>query len=81
MSLHKSLRIYPSGNVTYNTVLDEHLEGHIEYNRKFRFGCSLIVDGNLVVKCEIRNLTELENEWLSKFDTLRFSDKCTAPYN
>lgn len=49
--IHTTVGVYPNwkalGSVGYkvNGVLDEHLHGHIDYNRKFRPGRALFVDG------------------------------------
>ena len=37
-----------NGRYVYNVVCDEDLEEHIEYNKTFRFGRGLFVDGKCV---------------------------------
>lgn len=46
--MHKSVRVYPNGEMKTNAVRDEDLESHIDYNKNFRFGCSLFIDDKLV---------------------------------
>lgn len=45
MKNHVSLRIYPNKDYVVNVVSDENLANHIEYNRIFRCGCILYIDG------------------------------------
>ena len=46
--IHHTVGVYPNGSYKENGVLDELLESHIEYNRTFRFGRALFVDGKCV---------------------------------
>lgn len=48
MKIHHTRGVYPNGEYKDNAVLAEHLEGHIEYNKTFRFGRALFVDGVMV---------------------------------
>lgn len=64
MSNHLTLGIYPNGNYVYNVVRDEDLEYHIEYNKIWRFGRLLYVDGKRVYNGCIKE-THLE-----KFDKI-----------
>lgn len=45
---HITLGVYTNGQWKFNVVLDEHLEHHIEYNKTFRWGRLLYVDGKRV---------------------------------
>ena len=55
MANHLTLGIYANGQYKYNVVRDEDLENHIEYNKTFRFGRLLYVDGIRVYDgCENR---------------------------
>lgn len=42
---HLSLRIYPNKDYVVNVVSDMNLANHIEYNRFYRPGCILYIDG------------------------------------
>lgn len=46
--LHVTLGVYTNGQYKYNVVRDEDLESHIDYNKTFRFGRLLYVDGKRV---------------------------------
>ena len=61
---HLTLGIYGNGDYKYNVVLDEDLESHIEYNKTFRFGRLLYVDGERVYDgC-------YKPEYLDKYDKI-----------
>lgn len=45
MANHLTIGVYPNGQWKYNIVSEEDLEGHIEYNKTWRFGRLLYVDG------------------------------------
>ena len=42
---HLVLNIYASGDYKYNVVKDSHLEENIEFNKTWRFGRIIYVDG------------------------------------
>lgn len=73
-----SVRIYNNGDYVINNVRPEHLEGHIEYNTTYRFGCALVVGG------EIKNEGYLDKERIldiySKIDLSRHSNFTKPPY-
>lgn len=77
--VHITIGIYPNGDYKVNGVLPEHLQDHIEYNKIYRFGRALMVDGELVYGGvsedgyfdEIIESKDLKNIRVSK---------CTAPY-
>ena len=46
--MHLTLGVYANGEYKFNVVRDEDLEHHIEYNKTFRFGRILYVDGKRV---------------------------------
>lgn len=59
---HVSLRVYPNKDYVVNVVSDENLASHIEYNRIFRCGCILYVDG-------IRRMSDcLKGDCLKEYD-------------
>lgn len=45
MKNHLSLRIYPNKDYVVNVVSDMNLGSHIEYNKFYRPGCILYIDG------------------------------------
>ena len=45
---HLTLGVYTNGQYKYNVVRDEDLESHIEYNKTWRWGRLLYVDGERV---------------------------------
>lgn len=59
-----TVRVYPNGDKTYNGVAPEELENHLAYNRDFRFGCDVFVNGVLTVKSEVYYDTEERRERL-----------------
>jgi len=48
MKIHHTRGVYPNGSFKDNGVRSEDLEAHIEYNKNWRFGRALFVDGVLV---------------------------------
>lgn len=46
--LHKTYGVYPDGSWKRNAVDPADLEAHIAYNRSWRWGRALIVDGAVV---------------------------------
>jgi hypothetical protein len=48
MSNHVSLAVYPNMDFVWNVVADEHLEEYVTYNKTFRPGRLLYVDGKRV---------------------------------
>lgn len=45
---HVTIGFYGDGSFKYNVVAEEDLESHIEYNRRFRPGRMLFVDGEYI---------------------------------
>lgn len=45
--LHLTIGIYANDSYKFNWVHKDHLPDHIQYNRVYRFGRSLVVDGEL----------------------------------
>lgn len=48
MKIHHTRGVYPNGDYKDNAVAAEDLEHHIEYNKMFRIGRALLVDGVVV---------------------------------
>lgn len=80
-----SIRIYPDKHYVVNVVHPDDIENHIEYNKDFRPGCLLYVDGK-----RVSNGMRKE-EYLADFDEYEKSirttelksinmNKCTRPY-
>ena len=70
-TIHTTIGLY--NNMTYkiNGVLNEDLDIHINYNKQFRFGRALFVDGKCVHEGTLskEKLKEFENiiRWDTKF--------------
>lgn len=64
MANHLTLGVYPNGDYKYNVVREEDLQSHIEYNKKFRPGRLLYVDGERV------NNGCRKPEYLEKYDKI-----------
>ena len=61
---HLVLNIYASGNYKYNVVRDFELEYNIEFNKTYRFGRIIYVDGKRVYDGVIKK------EALYKYDRI-----------
>ena len=77
--VHTTIGVYNGGDFKMNGVLPEHLEAHIEYNKTWRFGRALFVDGKCVYK------GYLDDERVKAFEQRIIKDnlvlnKCTVPY-
>lgn len=72
--------VYPDGSHKINVVRPEHLEEHIKYNKLYRPGRALFVDG----KCEYAGLyfkDEKVSEWEQKIKSWEVDgSKVTVPY-
>ena len=64
MANHLTLGVYLSGDYTYNVVREEDLEEHIQFNKTFRPGRLLYVDGERVYNGVIKE------EALYKYDKI-----------
>ena len=75
--IHTTIGLYHNGQYVVNGVLDDHLAGHIEYNKVFRFGRALFVGGKCVY---FGYLSEVDcNEYIKKHKHIKM-DKVTIPY-
>lgn len=61
---HLTIGVYPNGQWKYNVVRDEDLETHIGYNKTWRPGRLLYVDGVRVWN------GMLKEEYCGKYDTI-----------
>ena len=64
MKNHLTLGIYPNKSYKYNVVRDKDLKNHITYNKTFRPGRLLYVDGKRVYDRVIKQ------ECLDEFDVI-----------
>ena len=64
MKNHLTLGIYANKSYKYNVVRDEDLEHHIQYNKIWRPGRLLYVDGKRV------NNGEVNEEYLAEYDAI-----------
>lgn len=68
--------VYPNGDYKDNGVLQEDLDNHIEYNKTFRFGRALFVDG----KCVYEGIGVSEKLLKKHTGEVRHFSHETAPY-
>lgn len=79
MKIHTTIGLYPNGEKKYNGVAHEDLATHIEYNKAWRWGRALIVDGELVYKGNVDQ--ELIDQCISDFKAKPITfNKPTIPY-
>ena len=80
---HLTLGVYLSGDCAYNVVREEDLEEHIQFNKTFRPGRLLYVDGQRIYN------GVLKEKYLPKYDKIVEEfymtnnvdlDKPTTPY-
>lgn len=64
LDVNHTRRVYNSGDYTDNGVRKEHLKDHIEYNKKYRPGTALFINGVCV------NLGYLGKERCAKIEEL-----------
>ncbi|MEA8858828.1 hypothetical protein [Citrobacter freundii] len=77
--IHLTVGVYNNDDHVRNGVDEEHLQSHIKYNKDFRPGRALFVDG----KCVHHGYLEKErcDAWEKKIsDEFTVPDRCTAPY-
>ena len=76
--IHTTVGVYLNGDYKTNGVESENLESHINYNKVYRFGRALLVDGKVV---HLGYYKESEREMLeTKYGTLPKETVGTAPY-
>ena len=73
MANHLTLGVYLSGDYVYNVVREEDFEEHIQFNKTFRPGRLLYVDGQRIYNGVIKK------EALSKYDII--AEEFYASYN
>lgn len=76
---HVTIGVYNNNEFKVNIVREEHLESHIEYNKTFRWGRALFVDGKCVHKGYLSD--ERITEWTEKISKMTFDTrKSSEPY-
>lgn len=77
--MHVTVGVYKNNDYKYNIVRDEDLENHIEYNKIFRFGRGLFLDGKCIHKGYLSD--EQVKIWESKISSMEFNmNTNTRPY-
>lgn len=79
--IHTTVGLYANGEYKINGVLPEHLEAHITYNKTYRWGRSLFVDGKCVYNGYQSDEDVKAFEDKIKGDPNFIRNKCTAPYS
>lgn len=79
MPNHFTVGVYKNNQFKTNIVKEEHLESHIEYNKTFRFGRGLFVDGKCVNKGYLSD--EQVAEWEKRIAEMKPDlSRSTEPY-
>ena len=79
MPNHFTVGVYNNNQYKTNVVRHEDLESHIEYNKTWRFGRALFVDGECVNKGYLSD--ERIAEWTEKISKMKPDlSKSTEPY-
>lgn len=81
MTYHLTLGVYPNGHYISNVVREKDLEDHIQYNKTYRPGRLLYVDGQRVYDGMVKDCTKYDKVaevFYAKYDI----DMCipTIPY-
>lgn len=78
--IHTTIGIYPNGSYKVNGVAPEDLAAHIEYNKTFRPGRVLVVDGEVIHGGCLK--PEYLQPLLDRVPIANIKmEKCTAPYH
>ena len=77
--MHVTVGVYMNGQYKYNIVRNEDLENHIKYNKIFRFGRGLFVDGKCVNQGYLSG--EQVRNWERRISEMEFNmSHDTRPY-
>lgn len=68
---HISVGVYSNGDYVVNIVKEEDLIAHIEYNRTFRFGRALFVDGKCLNEGYLSD--NQISYWINKIKNMTFN--------
>lgn len=77
--IHTTIGLYADGSFKVNGVLPNDLKAHVEYNRKFRLGRALFVDGTCINKGCLSDDQLKDFEERIKRENLK-ADKYISPY-
>lgn len=75
MKIHHTRGVYNNGEFKDNGVLAEDLAAHIEYNKTYRFGRALLVDGVVVYNGYLSN-----EQLIPHIGVVKTYTRSTAPY-
>lgn len=73
-----SIRIYNNGTFVVNNVKPEHIVDHVEYNKLFRFGCALVVNGVIENKGYLDE--DRIKEIVDSIDVSKYNSYSVLPY-
>lgn len=77
--MHYTVGVYMNGQYKVNVVRDEDLDDHIQYNKTFRFGRCLFLDGKCVHQGYLSG--EQVRNWENKISKMNIDlSKPTIPY-
>ena len=77
--MHYTVGVYMNGQYKVNVVRDEDLDDHIQYNKTFRFGRGLFLDGKCVHQGYLSG--EQVRNWENKISKMNIDlSKPTIPY-
>jgi hypothetical protein len=80
--LHKTYGVYPNGSWKRNAVEPGDLQAHIQYNKDWRWGRALIVDGKVEYNGYFRDeeIQAFVKDKLPKIDADWHPVRATIPY-
>ena len=78
--IYTTIGIYPNGSFKTNGVSEDHLSYHIEYNKKWRPGRSLVVDNKIIYQGYLTEAQILEIITKNNLQRISFN-KSTAPHS
>lgn len=73
---HISVGVYSNGKYVVNIVRGEDLESHIEYNKTFRFGRGLFIDGKCINQGYLSG--EQVRNWESRIATMNIDSSVAS---
>ena len=77
--MHVTVGVYKNNNYKINIVRNEDLKDHIKYNKIFRFGRGLFLDGKCIHKGYLSD--EQIKNWEEKISNMKFDMSAdTRPY-
>ena len=77
--MHYTVGVYANGQYKINVVRDEDLDDHIQYNKNFRFGRGLFLDGKCIHQGYLSG--EQVRNWESRISEMDIDlSRPTIPY-